>query len=96
MIDFRPITPLGWVHKLVTQVFSARLKRVIGKLVQDTQIVFINGRSIFKGWVVALVGMGMDQEEVHRLASFLGCQIGVLPMKYLGLQLGSRRKDVQS
>lgn len=43
-----------------------------------------------------LVGVGTDQEEAHRLASLLGCQVGTLPMKYLGLQLGGRKRDIQS
>lgn len=43
-----------------------------------------------------VVVVGMDHEEVHRLVSSLGYQVGALPMKYLGLHFGSRRKDAQS
>lgn len=52
--DFRLISLLGWVHKLVTWVLVARLRRVMGKLVRDSQTVFIRGISIFEGWTVAL------------------------------------------
>lgn len=45
--DFRPISLLGWVHKLVTLVLAARLKKLMGKLVRDTQTAFIKGISIF-------------------------------------------------
>lgn len=50
--DFRPISLLGWVHKLVTQVLAARLKGVIGKLVWDTQPTFIRWRNVFEGWSI--------------------------------------------
>lgn len=45
--EFRPILFMGWVHKLVTGVLAARLKGAIGKLVLDTQFVFIIERNIF-------------------------------------------------
>lgn len=50
--DFRSISLLVWVHKLITRVLSARLKCVMGKLVRDSQLAFIKGRSIFEGWTV--------------------------------------------
>lgn len=53
LIDFRLIFLLGWIHKLITCVLVARLRGVIGKLVQDSQSAFIKGRNIFYGWTVA-------------------------------------------
>lgn len=44
----------------------------------------------------SLIGVGLDQVEVQHIASSLGCQIETLPMKYLGLQLGGRGRDVKS
>lgn len=46
--DFRLISLLKWVHKLVTRVLVDRLRRVMRKLVRDSQSTFIKGRSIFK------------------------------------------------
>lgn len=43
-----------------------------------------------------MVVVGMDQEEIHQLTSSLGWQFGSLPMKYLGLHHGSRKRDIQS
>lgn len=34
--DFRPISLLGWVYKLVTRVLAARLRGVVGKSVWDS------------------------------------------------------------
>lgn len=42
----------------------------------------------------ALIGVGLDLEEVHSIASFLGCHIGSLLRKYMGLQIGGKRWDV--
>lgn len=43
-----------------------------------------------------LVKVEVDLAVVSDIASVLGCQIGSLPIKYLGLQLGGRRRDIQS
>lgn len=51
--DFRLISLLSWVYKLVTRVLAAILKGVIDKLVWDTQSAFMIGRNIFKGWTMA-------------------------------------------
>lgn len=51
--DFRSISLLGWVHKLVTRVLARRLRRVMGKLVRDTRTTFIKGRSFFEDWTLA-------------------------------------------
>lgn len=40
-----------------------------------------------------LVGVGMVADDVHVIASLLGCQISNLPTRYLGLQLGGRGVD---
>lgn len=45
--NFMPISLLGWDQMLVLRVLVARLKRVIGKLVHDSQSAFLWRRSIF-------------------------------------------------
>lgn len=44
----------------------------------------------------ALVGVGTYPEKVQLIAFVLECQMASLPMRYLGLQLGGRLKDIQS
>lgn len=41
-----------------------------------------------------LYGVGMDEEVVQVIASLLGFQLGPLPIRYLGLQLGGRLHDI--
>lgn len=50
--------------------------------------------NLYKNFVTRVAEM--DPEEVQVIADLLGCQIGSLSMKYLGLQLGGKRKDIQS
>lgn len=52
--DFRPISFLGLVHKLVASVLTERLKGVMEKLVRDSKSTFIWGKNIIEGRTVAL------------------------------------------
>ncbi|GKC44383.1 RNA-directed DNA polymerase, eukaryota, partial [Tanacetum coccineum] len=47
--DFRPISLIGCVYKVVTKVLAIRLVSVIGGLVSDTQSAFVAGRQILDG-----------------------------------------------
>jgi hypothetical protein len=49
--DFRPISLLGCVYKLVSKVLAARLAKVIDFLIPKTQSAFIKGRYIVDGVV---------------------------------------------
>ena len=41
LIDFRPISLVGSVYKLLAKVLANRLKRVVGKVVYETQNAFV-------------------------------------------------------
>ena len=47
--DFRPISLIGCVYKVVTKVLANRLAMVIADLVSDTQSAFVAGRHILDG-----------------------------------------------
>ncbi|WJX53700.1 hypothetical protein P8452_39668 [Trifolium repens] len=49
--DFRPISLLGCLYKLVSKVLAARLAKVIGSLIPNTQSAFIKGRNLVEGVV---------------------------------------------
>jgi hypothetical protein len=49
---FRPISLLGCIYKLVAKVLVARLARVIGDLIPNTQSAFIKGRQLVDGVLV--------------------------------------------
>ena len=46
--DFRPISLLGGLYKLLAKVLANRLKKVIGKVVSLDQNAFVTGRQIFR------------------------------------------------
>jgi hypothetical protein len=50
--DFRPISLLGCLYKLVAKVLTACLAKVIGVLIPNTQSTFIKGRQLVDGVVV--------------------------------------------
>ncbi|GJU04408.1 RNA-directed DNA polymerase, eukaryota [Tanacetum coccineum] len=47
--DFRPISLIGSVYKVVTKVLANRLAPVIADLISDTQSIFVAGRQILDG-----------------------------------------------
>ncbi|MCH83868.1 LINE-1 reverse transcriptase like [Trifolium medium] len=49
--EFKPISLLGCLYKLVSKVLAARLAKVIGSLIPNTQSAFIKGRSLVEGVV---------------------------------------------
>ena len=42
--DFRPISLIGGVYKLLAKVHANRLKLVMGEVISDSQQAFVQGR----------------------------------------------------
>ena len=51
--DFRPISLLGGLYKLLAKVLANRLKKVIGKVVSPDQNAFVMGRQILDASLIA-------------------------------------------
>lgn len=65
--DFRPISLLGWIHKLVARILTSRFYTVIDQLISHTQMAFIRAKSIYDVWVIAfevLDVMKMENAEI--------------------------------
>ena len=50
--DFRPISLVGSLYKIIAKVLANRLKRVMGKLVSYSQNTFVEGRQILDAVLV--------------------------------------------
>jgi hypothetical protein len=51
--DFRPISLVGSMYKILAKVLANRLRSVIGSVISDTQSAFVKGRQILDGILVA-------------------------------------------
>lgn len=51
--DYRPISLIGSIYKIIAKVLANRLKRVMGKLVSNQQNAFIKGRQITDASLIA-------------------------------------------
>ncbi|RVW83657.1 Transposon TX1 uncharacterized 149 kDa protein [Vitis vinifera] len=51
--DFRPISLLGGLYKLLAKVLANRIKKVIGKVVSPNQNAFVMGRQILDASLIA-------------------------------------------
>jgi len=51
--EFRPISLVGCLYKILSKVLSNRLRMVIGKVISDTQSAFVKDRQILDGILIA-------------------------------------------
>lgn len=51
--DFRPISLVGSMYKILAKIVANRLRLVIGSVILDSQSTFIKGRQILDGILVA-------------------------------------------
>lgn len=53
MEDFRPISLIGRVYELIAKVLSLRLRRVMGKVISESQHAFVGERQIIDASLIA-------------------------------------------
>ena len=51
--DFRPVSLVGSLYKVIAKVLSKRVKLVLPRPIGETQIAFVSGRQILDGALVA-------------------------------------------
>ncbi|GAU48891.1 hypothetical protein TSUD_98820 [Trifolium subterraneum] len=51
--DFRPISPVGSLYKILAKVLAKRLRLVIGSVISESQTAFVKDRQILDGILIA-------------------------------------------
>ena len=51
--NFRPISMVGCIYKLLSKVLARRLRSIIGNLISENQNAFVGGRQIIDAVLIA-------------------------------------------
>jgi hypothetical protein len=65
--DFRPISLVGSLYKILAKLLANRLRMVIGSVISETQTAFVKDRQILDGILIA----NEVVDEAHRLKNEL-------------------------
>nr|GEW14102.1 hypothetical protein [Tanacetum cinerariifolium] len=68
--DFRPISLIGCVYKVIYKVLATRLAKVIPSIVGPNQSVFLTRRQILDGCLIANEIIRIEKIEDHKLLLF--------------------------
>ena len=49
LVDYRPISLIGCIYKIIAKALASRLKKVIGSVIDEIQTAFVEGRNILDG-----------------------------------------------
>ncbi|XP_035544681.1 uncharacterized protein LOC118348042 [Juglans regia] len=106
--DFRPISLVGSVYKILAKTLANRMSTVMEKIISKSQNAFANEGHIqslkaillcfeaVSGLKINLAKTEMvavgEVRNIRGLANILGCGVVSLPLKYLGLPLGASFK----
>ncbi|XP_057779790.1 uncharacterized protein LOC130998388 [Salvia miltiorrhiza] len=70
--DFRPISLITSLFKIVAKILAERLKRVMGSIISDNQSAFVKGRFILDGVVILNEAISeAKKKRVGRLNEFI-------------------------
>lgn len=68
--EFRPISLIGCIYKIIAKILISRLKKVVGKLVSQEQSTYIEGRQILDGPLMLNEVCGWVKKSKHKMFLF--------------------------
>lgn len=68
--DYRPISLIGCVYKVISKILSMRLTGVISKVVSPNQTAFLEGRQILDGVLIANEIVRLANSEKQKMLLF--------------------------
>ncbi|GKD58382.1 cysteine-rich receptor-like protein kinase, partial [Tanacetum coccineum] len=68
--DYRPISLIGFVYKVILKLLASRLAKVIGSVISPNQSAFIKGTQILDGCLIANEIVRMAKLEDQSLLLF--------------------------
>ncbi|KAK3185009.1 hypothetical protein Dsin_032295 [Dipteronia sinensis] len=71
--DFRPISLVGSMYKVLAKVLANRLKKVMNYVIGEAQMAFVEGCQILDSFVIAeeLIKYGKGVEKVAYLSNLI-------------------------
>ena len=72
--DFRPISLVGGLYKILANVLANRLKKVVGQVVSTSQNAFVEGRQILDA---ALIANDVVDSLIRRKEKWLLCKLDI-------------------
>lgn len=63
LMDFRPISLIGSIYKIIAKVLTERLKKVMGKSIDSQQMAFIKERQIMDAILIANEAINSRQKQ---------------------------------
>nr|GEV93988.1 RNA-directed DNA polymerase, eukaryota [Tanacetum cinerariifolium] len=95
--DFRPISLIGSLYKIIAKILANRLVGVLGDIVNEVQYAFVVDRQILDGPFILDEVLHWCQDGLVRIAAAkLGCLILKTPFIYLGTKVGGNMSRKQS
>lgn len=76
MKDYRPISLIGSVYKIISKVLTERLKKVIHKRVDEQQMAFIKGRQIMDASLIVIANECVDSRIKEKSPGIL-CKLDI-------------------
>lgn len=72
MKEYRPISLVGCLYKLILKVLARRLAKVLGKVIEESQNAFVEGRQILD---TVLLANEVVDEFVNNKREGIACKL---------------------